>query len=139
MYENVAIILSVLAIVISVVSSWNSWKTRTFTEKTKKKAEISDELGMYTDIAYSNHWNWLPRDVGLGDPRYLEYTEVIKRFVSYLERVDPEIKDTYRYVVDKFNSGYERDEKPQVWEKYEEIRDFSKNKARELGEQLRRI
>lgn len=124
MYEGVSLTLSFLAILISLGALYNSWKARTFEEKEKKKAKIADELQMYIDIAYSNHWNWLPRDVGVRDPRYSEYNEVIRRFVSYLESVDPEIKETYRYVVDKFNSGYKDAERIDVWKKYEEIRDF---------------
>jgi hypothetical protein len=79
---------------------------------------------MYSDIAYSNQWNWLPRDVGVNNSRYSEYGEVLKRFVNYLELVDPEIKETYQYVVDKFNSGYKDNERTDIWKKYEEIRDF---------------
>ena len=94
---------------------------------------------MYSDIAYSNQWNWLPRDVGVNNPRYSEYGEVIKRFVSYLELVDSEIKEAYRYAVYKFNSGYKDNERTNIWEKYEEIRDFSKNKSEELGKELRQI
>ena len=126
-----------MAIIVSVFALLNSWKARTFEEKEKKKAKIAHDLQMYTDIAYSNHWNWLPRDVGVNDPRYSDYGEVIKRFVNYLELVDPEIKEIYRYVVDKFNSGYKNDERTDVWKKYEEIRKFSKKKAEELGKQLR--
>lgn len=130
--------LSTLALIVSVIALYNSWKARTFKEKEKKNARIARDLQMYTDIAYSNQWNWLPQDVGVNDPRYSEHTEVIRRFVNYLEFVDPKIKEPYRYVVGKFNSGYKNDEKTEIWKKYEEIREFSKKKAKELGEQLRR-
>ena len=53
--------------------------------------------------------------------------------------VDSEIKKTYQYVVDKFNSGYKDNERTDIWKKYEEIRNFSKKKSEELGKELRRI
>ena len=53
--------------------------------------------------------------------------------------VDSELKETYRYVVDKLNSGYKDNEMADVWKKYEKIRDFSKKKSKELGKKLRQI
>ena len=53
--------------------------------------------------------------------------------------VDSEIKETYQYVVDKFNSGYKNNERTVMWKKYGEIRDFSKKKSEELGKELRQI
>lgn len=137
MYENISLGLSILALIVSFIALYNSWKARTFEEKEKKTEKIAQDLEMYTDIAYSNQWNWLPQDVGINDPRYSDYSEVIKRFVNYLEFVDPKIKEPYRYVIIKFNSGYKNDERTEIWKKYEEIRDFSKKKAEELGKKLR--
>jgi len=53
--------------------------------------------------------------------------------------VDSEIKETYQYLVDKFNSGYKDTERTDIWRKYEKIRNFSKKKSEELGNELRQI
>ena len=137
--ETIGLALSVVAIIISALLLQNSFKKRNFEKKENKKAKIVSDLKMYSDIAYSNHWNWLPQDVVVNNPRHSEYRGVIRKFVSYLYFVDPEIKETYQYVVDKFNSSYKDNERTDIWKKYEEIRDFSKNKSEELGKELRRI
>ena len=94
---------------------------------------------MYGDIADSNTWGWLPQEVRGNNLEYSEYNKVIQRFISYVELVDQQIQPKYRYVVDKFNSGYKDSERPDVFKRYQDIREFSKNKAIELGGQLRTL
>ncbi len=92
---------------------------------------------MYFDIAYSNYWNWLPDEGAINDPRYFKHMEAIQRFIYYLEFVDPQIQDAYRYVANKFAFRFKENEKDEIWKKYQEVRDFSKKKAIELGKQLK--
>ena len=105
--------------------------------KNKKKGfeEIREQLDMYTDID-SDRTGWLPGDVGPGNLKYLRYQEYLDRFTSYVEKVDPEIKDSYRYVVEKFKSGIPKEERQKVRKEYHRIREYAKKKSRELGDEL---
>jgi hypothetical protein len=110
-------------------------------EKNKKMKfqleRLESERDMYTDIAYSNTSNWLTIDVGINKSKNDEFWKVWNRFISYIEKVDPEIIDDYRFVVKKSNSGYKKSERSEIWSKYQKIRDFSEKRAKELGEKIR--
>jgi|GEM_PF-6570439 len=129
-------ISSILGLIFGLYGVFSSEKQSEEIQKISAKTEIEKQIDMYTDIAYSNHWNWLPNDVGVNDHRYSDYSKVIDSFRSYLEKVDSEIKDTYRFVVNKFNSGYKQDERHELWKKYEEVREFSRKKAEKLGNEF---
>ena len=129
-----ALLLAAIPIVAAIIKCYFPRGSK---EDKDRKRQLKSEIKMYSNIANGNNWNWLPNDVDDRDSNYRHYRDYIDCFISYLEFVDDKIQPVYREVVKYFTGGYSEDERAIVWKKYFEIREFSKTKARELGEEYK--